>query len=98
MQICSQCHAQSPDEARQCVNCEADLSEFSTTATALKRFQANSRVRYVRIVVAHDCCPACREVEGAYAKNDVPQLPVEACSHPLGCRCFYQPFLDEIFP
>jgi hypothetical protein len=25
-------------------------------------------------------------------------LPVEGCSHALGCRCFYQPVLDEIYP
>ncbi|HSO28121.1 MAG TPA: hypothetical protein VLS48_08635 [Anaerolineales bacterium] len=98
MQTCSQCHVQSPDEVNQCTNCQADLTEFSTTAMALKRFQANPRVRYVRVAVADECCPACREQQGAYPKDEIPRLPIEACSHPLGCRCFYQPFLDEIFP
>jgi len=98
VQICSRCHAQSPDTASECINCQSDLSIYSTTAVALKRFQNNPRVRYVRVVVAHNCCPACREVEGAYDKNDPPKLPVEGCSHNLGCRCFYQPFLTEIFP
>ena len=98
MQICSKCNAQSPDTASHCVNCDADLSQFSQTAVALKSYQANSRVQYVRVMVMHDCCPACREVEGAYAKDEVPALPVESCSHPLGCRCFYQPFLTDIFP
>jgi hypothetical protein len=28
----------------------------------------------------------------------VPRLPIEECSHPLGCRSYYLPYLDEIFP
>lgn len=98
MQICSKCNAQSPDTATQCTNCEADLSRFSMTAVALQSYQSNPRVQYVRVMVMDDCCPACREVEGAYAKDEVPALPVEECSHSLGCRCFYQPFLTDIFP
>lgn len=98
MQTCSKCQSQSPDSATECVNCHANLSEFSVRAVALKRFENNPRVKYVRIVVAHDCCPACREAEGAYEKGAVPALPVEGCSHALGCRCFYQPFLDELIP
>ena len=98
MQICSKCQAQSPDPVRICANCGADLSEWSNTAIALKRIQDNPRVIYVRISVANDCCPACRQAEGAYAKEVAPQLPIEGCSHSLGCRCFYQPVLDEIYP
>ena len=98
MQICSKCQASSPDEAAQCPKCGADLSQWSDTAVALKRFQDNARVIYVRISVAHDCCPACREAEGAYAKDSAPALPIEGCSHQNGCRCFYQPVLDEVYP
>lgn len=98
MQTCSKCHTQSPDSATHCVNCQADLGEFSTTAMALKRFIDNPRVRYIRVAVANDCCPACRELQGAYPKDSVPSLPTEGCSHQLGCRCFYEPFLDEIYP
>ncbi|MEW5870233.1 MAG: hypothetical protein AB1894_13230 [Chloroflexota bacterium] len=98
MQICSKCHTQSPDMVQVCPQCGADLDEFSETAVALKRMLANPRVNYVRISVADDCCPACRQAEGAYAKESVPKLPVEGCSHGLGCRCFYQPTLDEIYP
>ena len=98
MQICSQCHASAPDEADNCPNCGADLTVWSETAVALKRLQENPRVIYVRISVAHDCCPACREAEGAYAKESAPRLPIEGCSHAYGCRCFYQPVLDEIYP
>lgn len=74
------------------------MSEFSITAVALKRFQTNSRVKNIRLVVAQDCCPACREAEGTYEKLNAPRLPIEGCSHGLGCRCFYEPMLDEIFP
>jgi hypothetical protein len=80
------------------VNCQADLSEWSNTAVALKQFKENPRVKYVRLMVDANCCPACHEVEGAYPKDQVPVLPVEGCSHSLGCRCFYLPFLEEIFP
>ncbi len=98
MQTCTRCYTQSPDTALLCINCEADLREFSTTAVALAKFKANPRVKNVRLVVAHDCCPACREVEGTYDKNEVPTLPVEGCSHNLGCRCFFEPMLNEIYP
>ena len=98
MQICSKCQTQSPDASIKCPKCGADLVEWSTTAIAHQRLRANSRVTYVRISVANDCCPACREAEGAYAKDSAPRLPVEGCSHGLGCRCFYQPVLDEIYP
>jgi hypothetical protein len=98
VQICSKCQAQSPDTVIDCTGCGADLSEWSNTAVSLKRLQQNERVSYVRISVAHDCCPACRQVEGAYAKDAVPKLPVEGCSHGLGCRCYYQPVLEYIYP
>jgi hypothetical protein len=98
MQTCTNCYAQSPDDAQTCANCGADLSECSLTAQALKRFQANPRVRLVRISVAADACPACYEVQGAYPKDAVPRLPIEGCSHNHGCRCFYEPVLDEIYP
>jgi hypothetical protein len=98
VQTCTKCNKQSPDAATQCVNCHAELNEWSSTAQALKRFQANPRVQYVQVAVGEACCPACRETQGAYPKSEAPRLPVEGCSHGMGCRCFYQPFLDDIFP
>jgi hypothetical protein len=98
VQTCSKCQTLSPDAASFCVGCQADLSEWSEAAVALKRFQDNPRVQYIRIAVASDCCPACREAQGAYEKNETPKLPIEGCSHEHGCRCFYQPFLTEIYP
>jgi hypothetical protein len=98
VQNCSKCHVFSPDEADSCVNCGVDLHTWSEAAVALKQLQINPRVIYIRISVSHDCCPACRQIEGAYAKETVPHLPVEGCSHEGGCRCFYQPVLEVIFP
>jgi ribosomal protein L40E len=98
MQTCTNCHAQSPDSAEVCVNCGADLRETSTRSVALSRYQANPRVKYVRIIVSADSCPACREMEGAYDKETAPPLPVEECSHQNGCRCFYLPFLTDLYP
>ena len=98
MQTCAKCQTQSPDEATHCGHCGADLGEFSTTVVALRRLQSNPRVTTIRVVVAHDACPACQAMEGTYAKELAPTLPVRGCSHALGCRCFYQPFLAEIFP
>lgn len=98
MQICSRCQTQSPDSAVNCPECHADLRLFSDSAVALKRIQDNPRISYVRISVAHNCCPACREAQGAYDKELAPKLPIEGCSHPLGCRCFYEPVLEEIYP
>ena len=98
MQTCSQCNAQSLDSALQCSNCGADLKEFSTTAVARKKFEGNPRVKFVRVLVAADACPACQAQEGTYQKDAVPVLPIEGCSHGTGCRCFYQPYLTTIFP
>jgi hypothetical protein len=98
MQTCTNCYTQSPDDTIRCIQCDADLRDCSATAMALKRFQTNPRVRLVRISVGADACPACYEVQGAYAKDAVPRLPVEGCSHNHGCRCFYEPVLDEIYP
>ena len=98
MQICSRCHAQSPNSATRCVSCQADLAQYSTTAQALQRFQNNPRVTAVRISVSNDACPACQQAQGTYPKDQTPRLPIEGCSNGQGCRCFYDPILNEIFP
>ncbi len=98
MQSCTICYAQSPDEETNCINCGADLREFSATSVALKRFQKNPRVRHVIFSVMNDSCPACQKLQGAYPKDLVPRIPVEGCSFNDGCRCFYQPVLDDIYP
>jgi hypothetical protein len=98
VQTCSRCHSLSHDNALECSQCKAELRFFSNTAVALQKFQANERVLYVRIMAAGDCCPACGEFAGAYSKDSAPHLPTAGCSNPNGCRCFYQPFLEEIYP
>lgn len=98
MQTCSRCSTQSPDNATHCQQCNADLKEFSVAMVSLNRMRASERVKDVRLIVAHDCCPACRDVEKTYDKHAAPDLPVEGCSHPQGCRCFYEPMLNTIYP
>jgi hypothetical protein len=98
VQTCSKCYTQSPDATDNCINCQADLREFSSRAVALKRFQQNPRVNHVILSIFHDACPACEKLQGAYSKDEAPRLPIEGCSHPNGCRCFYQPVLNDIFP
>jgi len=98
VQTCSRCNASSSDLALECVNCHADLSQLSVNALALKQYQQNSRVSLIRINVAGDACPLCYESRGTFEKNAVPRLPHEGCSHSRGCRCTYEPVLNEIFP
>jgi hypothetical protein len=95
MQTCSKCNASSPDDALMCSNCQADLQEFSTSAVALKRLRENPRVRLIRVTVANDACSHCYELMKTYPKDAVPHLPHEGCSHENGCRCFYEPVLED---
>ena len=75
-----------------------DVWENSPAAQSLARMQANPRIKYIVVVVPEDACPACQNITGTYPKDQVPRLPIEKCSHPLGCRSYYLPYLDEIFP
>ena len=72
--------------------------ENSAAAHSLKRLQANPRVKYIVIAAPADACPACQQLAGTYAKDQVPRLPVESCSYRLGCRAYYMPYLDDIYP
>ena len=98
MQTCSLCYHQSPDTAQQCVECQADLMTSSISAITLQRFTANPRVKNIRLVSAHDCCPACAATTQTFDKDEAPRLPIDGCSHSLGCRCFYEPMLTDIYP
>jgi RNA polymerase subunit RPABC4/transcription elongation factor Spt4 len=98
VQTCSKCQTQTTDLTMVCPNCGAKLSEFSTTAVALQKFRDNPRVKTLRLVVAHDACPACQAMEGTYDKEKTPALPIAGCSHASGCRCFFEPTLTEIYP
>lgn len=72
--------------------------ESSKAAQSLKRMQENPRVKYVVIIAPPDACPACQNLVGTYPKDQVPKLPFESCSHPLGCISYYMPYLDDIYP
>jgi hypothetical protein len=98
MQTCANCHSLSNDDATYCSFCGTNLPEGNTVMTALKKFRENHRVVSVRLVVADDACPACKEGSGTYNKDEAPTLPHITCSHEGGCRCFYEPMLDEIYP
>ncbi len=76
----------------------AEAWENSDAARALKALQANPRVKYITIIAPADACPACQQLTGTYPKDAVPQLPYEACSHPLGCRAYYEPMLEDVYP
>ena len=77
---------------------KAKPDEILTPKSVLLKFQENERVKNVRLIVGGDCCPVCAAHEGTYDKFNAPNLPIEGCSHPKGCRCFYEPLLTTIYP
>jgi hypothetical protein len=98
MQTCSLCNTRTDDLTTICPGCQADLKTNSVTVVALKQFQENTRVKLIYVSIADDACPTCQQYHGAYEKDSVPNLPIEGCSHKQGCRCFYEPLFDEIYP
>jgi ribosomal protein L40E len=98
LQTCSNCNAISPDTARECSSCQANLLEFSSTSVALKNIIANPRISTVLVNAAGDCCPLCDNSRGTFAKEAAPHLPHQGCSHEHGCRCTYEPILIDIYP
>jgi hypothetical protein len=77
---------------------EAVSKRMETLRESLKKMQENPRVSQVVLVVPGDACQACRDLQGTYPKDEVPEIPMDACSHPMGCRSSYQPFLTDIYP
>jgi hypothetical protein len=98
MPTCAVCNSLVPDNASRGPPGGAARGRPTTLASALARLQANPRVTMVRVSVADDCCPSCAAVQGAYPKEKVPLLPQGACSAPNGCRCYYEPVLNDIYP
>jgi len=72
--------------------------ENSPGAKALKTLQDNPRVKYIVVAAPADACPSCQQLAGTYEKDEAPRLPISECSHPLGCRSYYMPYLDDIYP
>lgn len=98
MRTCAICHLTSPDGVLICPRCGADLRVHSETARALQRLRVDGRFRQVRIIVDRESCPVCQAAYGTYPIDQVPELPVEGCSSPNGCRCRYEPVLDLVGP
>jgi RNA polymerase subunit RPABC4/transcription elongation factor Spt4 len=98
VQTCSKCNAQVADHVASCPACGADLRVYSTSSVAIRRYRANPRVKNVRLVARDKACPSCKSYTGTYEKEQAPTLPLEGCSCPHGCTCFYEPMLDEIYP
>jgi hypothetical protein len=72
--------------------------ESSPAAQALKALQENPRVKFIVVAAPEEACSICQQLTGTYPKDQAPRLPVGECSHPLGCRAFYMPYLDDIYP
>lgn len=98
MRTCTVCGKSSRDLSVTCSRCGSDLSKVSETARAKGQLVSNPRVLRIRVMASADACPACQDATGEFQKDDVTDLPVQGCSHPLGCRCFYEPALDTIYP
>ena len=98
MRTCTVCGLQSLDSVRLCARCQSDLDVSSATSVAKRQLSTNPLVTRVRVLASADACPACQSATGEFAKDALPDLPVRGCSHPMGCRCFYEPALSTIFP
>ena len=74
------------------------MATLAENKAALKKIIDGGIATKVRILSARDACPVCRASAGAYAFDEVPELPHEGCSHADGCRCYYAPVLDRHGP
>ena len=72
-------------------------SKSKEQTEALARRRANSRIEFISVAGPEDCSTA-QTVQGSYSKNDVPELPITACSRPGGRICAYKPVLNDIYP
>ena len=77
---------------------EAVAKRMAEADAALKRMQENPRISKIVVVLPADACPACMEVFGTFSKDETPRIPMDSCTHPLGCRSYYQPFIEELYP
>jgi RNA polymerase subunit RPABC4/transcription elongation factor Spt4 len=98
VQVCSNCNTNTNDDTLICPTCKSDLSKYSVSSVFLAALMANPRVKMITLSVSNDACPTCKAKQGTYEKDQVPKLPIQGCSEPLGCTCTYQPILKEIYP
>lgn len=58
----------------------------------LRSYKANRDVLIgVSILAAGSSCEHCKSMKGNYTFENVPTLPHDGCTHPMGCRCCYAP-------
>lgn len=77
---------------------DVDVKKRAEQQEALRKIREGGIATKVRILVPQDACPVCREAAGAYDFDEVPELPIEGCSHVNGCNAFYAPVLDRRGP
>lgn len=52
-------------------------------------------INKVKILPAKDCCESCNNIGNReYTLKDLPELPYEKCTHPMGCRCALIPIVE----
>jgi hypothetical protein len=57
-----------------------------------ERFRLTVRQRSVRqagVMIEDDACQACRTLILSYDVDDLPKLPLPACTRAGGCGCWY---------
>ncbi len=58
----------------------------------LRSYKANRDVLVgMSILAAGSSCEHCKSMEEDYTFENVPTLPHDGCTHPMGCRCCYAP-------
>jgi hypothetical protein len=58
----------------------------------LRSYKANRDVLIgVSVLAAGSSCEHCKSMQGDYTFENVPTLPHDGCTHPMGCRCCYSP-------
>ncbi len=46
-------------------------------------------------VISGDCCEACKKNENKiFDLNSFPEIPIESCTSPWGCRCGFSPIIE----
>jgi hypothetical protein len=66
-----------------------DYAEKSLAAYKLG-IKAGGAIEGIRILVGEDSCAFCNAHAGqTYSPEQAPNLPLEDCRHPKGCRCAY---------
>lgn len=74
-----------------------DTKRLAENKAALAKIKSGLATK-VRILVSADACPVCRAIQGAYAFDQVPDIPPEGCSCLGGSKAYYAPVLDRFGP